>query len=207
MRNFLIVVVLAFLAWKWFSSSNGPDTTGMPQPSPTPADMSYPGTLAAAPKTREGAGSTAEITHEFEAMFDGEQRLEALSRSGNYTVVEVYLDTCAICRQLESTYPAFLQARKDVVIRKVHFPEQGFNFQFSGQTREEVEQQMKQAQGLMNAFAICGTPHIEVYAPDGAILAADRCGDKAGLKYLSDWIRDETGLEAWSGGAFTRTQG
>lgn len=206
MRNFLIVIVLGVLAWKFLGSS-GPDAGDGPQPSPTPADMSYPGSLAAAPKTRAEAQSTEQITREFDGMFESELRLEAMARPGNYTVVEVYLESCSICRQLESTYPAFLQARKDVVIRKVHFPERGMNMQIQGSTREEVEAEAKRLQGLMNAFAICGTPHIEVYAPDGAILAADRCGDKAGLKYLSDWIRDETGLDAWSGGAFTRTQG
>lgn len=139
--------------------------------------------------------------HEFQDLFDDHTLTSNLAVAGKYTVVEGYLDSCGICKTLEQKFPAFLEARKDVVIRKVRFEESN---SISFTSREHLENYVERMnmyrsnnfviEGDNASFNTCGTPHIEIYGPDKRIVAADLCSnqmDKSGLAYLNEWIAME----------------
>ena len=131
---------------------------------------------------------------EFQALLDGGGMLSSLALPGQYTVVEVYLDTCAICRKLESGFDAFTKRRSDVIIQRVHFPERGIQFSVNATTQAEADRQVREFSDRVNAFQVCGTPHVEIYGPGGEAVARDACGDKSGTRYLRRWMASETGL-------------
>ena len=147
--------------------------------------------------------------YEFTGMFDQNQPLSSLAKKGYYTVIEGYIDSCTICKRLEADFPAFLNKRRDVVIRKVHLPEGGVSKSFSGRTQQELAQQMDtyyQRLGRYNfnhvvktdsqyRLTTCGTPHVEIYGPDRQLIATDKCGKKnlkTGLNFLRNWIKAES---------------
>lgn len=119
---------------------------------------------------------------EFQPLFEAETPLSSLARDGVYTVVEVYINTCSICKQLERELPAFVATRKDVVVKRVHYPERGMSWPLSDALNMERR---------MNSYNICAMPHIEIYGPDGKALALDNCGDKDALHFLREWMTSE----------------
>ena len=125
---------------------------------------------------------------EFMTLFEEKKSFSHLASNKYYTVVEVYLNTCSICKRLESGYSPFLEKRKDVLIKKVHFPESGINFQISSQ------QEAEEIQTRMESYQVCGTPHVEIYGPDKNLISADNCGSKKGTNFLRQWISAETGI-------------
>ena len=146
--------------------------------------------------------------HEFTELFDKNKLFSSLAKQDYYTVIEGYIDTCMICKRLEADFQPFLDQRKDVVIRRVHFPEHGVNTSFTGNSQEEIMQQMADYHdrlGRYNFFhvvktstaynlTVCGTPHIEIYGPDQQLIATDKCGDtrlKTGFTFLKNWIKAE----------------
>jgi len=146
--------------------------------------------------------------YEFTELFNKGKPLSVLAEKNYYTVVEFYLDSCSICKRLESDFPAFLEHRQDVVIRKVRFPETGMSYSFPGPSQAEVTQQIaghfrRLALYNMNhvvktdseyLLSTCGTPHIEIYGPDKQLMVTDRCGEKnykGGLAFLRKWIKAE----------------
>lgn len=181
MRNGVILAVIVALAWHFLG--------------PLASDGGYAEALPPAPQERAGPGVT---TVQFTDLFAARRSFGDLALPGHYTVVEVYLDSCAICRRLETSFPAFLKARRDVVVRKVHFPEGGMQFDLQGTTREEIERSGAEMNARIKAYQVCGTPHIEVYDPQGQVLARDECGKKRGLAYLRGWIGSELGRPASS---------
>jgi uncharacterized protein len=136
----------------------------------------------------------ANRTVEFKALVDRKRSFDRLAKKGYYTVVEVYLDSCPLCRQLESGFKPLLAKRQDVYIRRVHYPEEGLQFSFNAATREEAEAQMTETNNLMQSYSLCGTPHVLVFGPDKKVLAADNCGSRDGTRFLRSWINTETGL-------------
>ncbi|HEY7840503.1 MAG TPA: phospholipid scramblase-related protein [Gammaproteobacteria bacterium] len=154
-------------------------------------ELKLPGGMQPPAPAAERAGAAIH-GQELHDLVERRRSLDTLATAGQYTVVEVYLDSCAICRQLESGFGRFTEKRRDVVIQRVHVPEDGLQISLSGSTRQEVEEQARAVQALMEP--ICGTPHVEVYGPDRRPLARDVCGDKSGTKYLRRWIASETGL-------------
>jgi len=151
----------------------------------------FPSAIDPPPPADEREGAPIRRT-EFRNLLDRRQPLSELAVAGQYTVVEVYLDSCAICRRLESGFQAFTDKRRDVTIRRVHFPEDGLQIEVSGATQQEMEANARSIQTLMDS--ICGTPHVEVYGPDRQPIARDLCGDKSGTEYLRGWIAAETAL-------------
>lgn len=122
------------------------------------------------------------VPQEFKPLFEAEAPLSSLAGDGVYTVVEVYIKTCSRCKQLERELPAFLKARNDVVVKRVHFPESGLGWPIS---------EAAQMEQRMDAYKICGMPHIEIYGPDGQVVAQDDCAHKDALHFLDDWIAAE----------------
>ena len=120
--------------------------------------------------------------HEFAPLFMDAKPLANLARDGVYTVVEVYINTCSTCKQLEAELPAFVAHRQDVVVRRVHFPEDGLSFS---------SDDSKAIAARIDSYHICGTPHVEIYGPDREPLHRDNCGAKDGLNYLRAWIAAE----------------
>jgi hypothetical protein len=161
------------------------------------------------PEAAAGSRSKSGIKiYEFTELFNQNKPLSKLARPDYYTVVEGYTDTCGICKRLEAEFPSFLNKRKDVLIRKVHFPENGVSQQFNGTSQEDVNRQMKsyyKRLGKYNfnhvvmtdaelQFNTCGTPHVEIYGPNKELIATDKCGEtseKAGLNYLRNWLAAE----------------
>ena len=158
--------------------------------------------------TGKGAGSSIK-TYEFTDLFDQNKAFSKLAKKDHYTVIEGYIDSCTICKKLESDFPKFLNNRKDVIIRKVHFPEGAVSPSFSGTTQEEVMQQVADYYERLGNYnfhhvvkteteyqlTTCGTPHIEIYGPDKKLIATDQCGEKnlkTGLTFLRNWIKSET---------------
>lgn len=147
-------------------------------------------------------------TYEFTELFEQNSPTSRLARKGYYTVVEGYIDTCAICKQLEADFIPFLRQRQDVVIRRVHFQENGAGQSFSGNSQQEIERQMVDYFERLGRYRFnhvvktdteyrirtCGTPHIEIYGPDQQLIAADECTEKnrkAGLAFIRKWIKAE----------------
>lgn len=147
--------------------------------------------------------------YEFTELFDQNKTFSKLAKKDYYTVIEGYIDTCTICKRLESDFPKFLKQRKDVMIRKVHFPEGGVSQSFSGSTQEEMMQQVADYHERLGRYnfnhivktdteyrlSVCGTPHVEIYGPDKKLIATDKCGEKnlkTGLNYLRNWIKSES---------------
>jgi len=162
-------------------------------------------TPVAAAGQRSGSGIKK---YEFTQLFDQNKLFSGLAKKDYYTVIEGYLDTCSVCKRLESDFPAFLKQRQDVLIRKVHFPEGGTNISFNGGSREEMLQQIADYHERLGRYnfnhvvktdteyqiSTCGTPHIEIYGPDKQLIATDKCGEKnlkTGLVYLKNWIKSE----------------
>ena len=129
----------------------------------------------------ERGGKSIE-TQDFETLFNADAPLASLAGSGGYTVVEVYINTCSICKQIERELPPFLKARNDVVVKRVHYPESGISTPVSEALSFEKR---------MNSYRICGTPHIEIYGPDGRAVAQDDCGNKDALNFLRAWMAAE----------------
>lgn len=125
---------------------------------------------------------------EFMSLFKDKKPFSQLSSDNYYTVIEVYLDSCSICKRLETGYDSFLKKRKDVLIKKVHFPEAGVNFTVSSQ------QEADDIQARMESYQVCGTPHVEIYGPDKNLISADNCGSKQGTNFLRHWMSAETGI-------------
>lgn len=125
---------------------------------------------------------------EFSTLFNQKKSFPALAHENYYTVIEVYLDSCSVCRRLESGFKPFLEQRRDVIIKKVHFPESGMNFTITS------EQEAAEIQARIDSYQVCGTPHVEIYGPDQQIIAKDNCASKAGTQFLRRWIGAETGI-------------
>lgn len=162
-------------------------------------------TPVAAAGQRNGSGIKK---YEFTELFDQNKIFSKLAKKDYYTVIEGYIDTCTICKKLESDFPGFLKQRKDVIIRKVHFPEGRVSQSFSGSSQEEMMQQMDDYYKRLGRYnfhhvvkteteyqlTTCGTPHVEIYGPDKKLIATDKCGEKnlkTGLNYLRNWIKSE----------------
>jgi hypothetical protein len=130
-------------------------------------------------------------THEFTDMFSNSMPTAALAVAGRYTVVEGYIDTCGICKVLESKFDSFLDNRQDVVIRRVHLPERGMNLSSEDDFRRLGEYRNHDVNLEKGTLTVCGTPHVEIYGPDQKILSTDECSnnnDKSGLTFLNNWI-------------------
>lgn len=161
------------------------------------------------PEAAAGSRSSSGIKkYEFTELFDRNRPLSKLAKTKYYTVIEGYTDTCSICKRLEADFPSFLKQRKDVLIRKVHFPEGGVSVGFSGNSQEEVNRQLAEYYERLGKYnfnhvvkteteyqlATCGTPHVEIYGPNKELIATDKCGEKnlkEGLNFLRNWIRSE----------------
>jgi hypothetical protein len=131
---------------------------------------------------------------EFETLFADGTSLASFARPGEYTVVEVYLDVCAYCREFEAGFDPFNDRRPDVSFVRVHHPGR-MNVQIHGTSREDVQRQADAYSAKMQSYGFCGTPHVEVYGPDRSLLAKDTCGSRAGTVYMWDWITQETGIK------------
>lgn len=143
----------------------------------------------AVPQQSSAQRSGKGISHlEFMEIFNAQKSFSDLTSENYYTVVEVYLDTCAICKRLEKGYDQFLDRRRDVLIKKVHFPESGISFLFTS------EDMMEDVQSRIESYRVCGTPHIEIFGPDGTLVSADDCTQKQGSDFLRYWISKETGI-------------
>jgi hypothetical protein len=139
---------------------------------------------------RDGAAVRRSV---FTDLLDRRQPLSALAVGGQYTVVEVYLDSCAVCRRLEAGFPDFTGRRRDTVIRRVHYPEQGIGLTVSATSEQEARRQIDDLRALMDSYQVCGTPHVEVYGPDREPIARDRCTDRSGTQFLRRWMAAESG--------------
>ncbi len=192
MKN-LIITVIAIIAGFMIFQKMDP-AAGFVQP-------------VAAAGERSGSGIRK---YEFSNLFERDKAFSSLAKEGYYTVIEGYINTCSICKALEADFPAFLNKRKDVLIRRVHFPEGGSSVSFSGDSQEEINEQIAEYHERLGRYnfnhvkktdagyqlSVCGTPHIEVYGPDRQLIATDTCGErnlKSGLKFLRNWIKAEKG--------------
>lgn len=166
-----------------------------------------PGFVVPAPAAGSRTGSGIN-TYEFSELFEQNKPLSKLAKTGYYTVVEGYTDSCAICKKLEADFTPFLRQRRDVLIRKVHFPENGISQSFTGTSQLVVNQQMADFHERLGRYNFnhvvkteteyritsCGTPHIEIYGPERQLIATDKCSEKnlkTGLAFIRKWIKAE----------------
>lgn len=140
-------------------------------------------------KTRKGSGIKQV---EFMTLFDANRPFKSLAKENYYTVVEGYINTCSICKRMEAGFPEFLKARKDVLIRRVHFPEGGMNFSFTGETQEEVEKEAQAINEKIKSYDFCGTPHVEIYGANKELIVADSCSRRPATEFLRKWMSAET---------------
>jgi hypothetical protein len=196
MKNILFIIIGIIVYILFFNNGNPISGSG------ASIDLFVPEVAAG---QRKGSGIKK---YEFTEMFDQNRLFSSLAKENYYTVVEGYIDTCSICKRLEADFPSFLRKRKDVLIRKVHFPEGNVNVSFSGNTQEEFMQQVAEYHEKMGRYnfnhvvktdkeyqmSTCGTPHIEIYGPDKQLIASDMCGEKnikSGLAFLKNWMKKE----------------
>lgn len=130
---------------------------------------------------------------EFSELFDNNISLASLARAGQYTVVEVYLDQCTYCRELEAALIPFREKRSDVGLVRVHHSGR-FQLDISGMSQQDAQRKVDQVNARMKSYHLCGTPHVEVYGPDRQPLGRDRCADRDGTVLLWNWIGKETGI-------------
>ena len=130
---------------------------------------------------------------EFNDLFDRDTTLSNLATPGHYTVVEVYLDQCTYCRELESALVKFQDQRKDVDVVRVHHPGH-MSANVRASTREELNQKMQALNDKMSSYQLCGSPHVEVYGPDKQALGLDTCKSRGGTAFIWNWITSETGI-------------
>ena len=186
MKNFLLVIVVFVIgAFLLKISGSGP---GFTIPS-------------AAAGSRE-ANIKKIKKYEYLDLFEKAKPTSKLAVKDHYTIIEGYIDTCSICKRLEAKFTPFLSKRKDVVIRKLHFPESSVSFSFNS-PEEQIEHFERMSIYNFNhvvidednvSFSTCGTPHIEIYGPDKKLIATDECGEKnskMGLDFLNNWIKAE----------------
>lgn len=119
-------------------------------------------------------------------LFDSGTSLSQLAESGQYTIVELYTVHCTTCKQLDREFPSFLKRRQDVAIKQVKL--------FSGSiffaSSEEMRAWNNRQDDIREMYRFFGTPHIEIYDPSGLPIARDYEGNKAGLKFLYEWLAD-----------------
>jgi hypothetical protein len=131
---------------------------------------------------------------EFETLFASDTPLSSFARHGEYTVVEVYLDVCAYCREFEAGFAPFNAQRADVSFVRIHHPGH-MNVHFKGHNAADMQRQAEDYKARMQSYGFCGTPHVEVYGPDRSLIAKDTCGSRAGTVFMWDWITNETGIK------------
>jgi len=131
---------------------------------------------------------------EFTDLFDHDIGFSSLATQGKYTVVEVYLDQCTYCRELEAAFGPFREKRSDVDIVRVHHPGR-LNNSISATSREELEAKMNAMKTKMDSYQLCGSPHVEIFGPDKRPLGLDTCKHRDGTAFLWDWIGSETGIQ------------
>lgn len=146
--------------------------------------------------------------YEFTELFENNTPTSRLARKGYYTIIEGYIDSCPICKRLEADFIPFLRQRPDVLIRRIHFPENGGGRSFSGNSQQEINRQVSDYYERLGRYrfnhvvrtdtsyqiSTCGTPHIEIYGPDKQLIAADLCAEKnekKGLIFLKKWLKSE----------------
>lgn len=130
---------------------------------------------------------------EFASLFDQGTSLQSLTTSGHYTVVEVYLDQCTYCRELESALGQFQKVRKDIDLIRIHHPGH-LNASVQASSQEELNQKMQAMNAKMESYQLCGSPHVEVYGPDREPLGMDTCRIRDGTSFVWNWITTETGI-------------
>ena len=100
------------------------------------------------------------VKQEFTDLFYQNRTLASLAQPDQYTVVEVYLDSCGVCKRLENNFPAFLAARHDVTIQRVRFPEYGFTPNIREANSTDPVQAREQLDKRIKSYNMCGTPHM-----------------------------------------------
>ncbi len=160
-------------------------------------------TREASPPALADARNSSEL-REFADLFNSDTSFASLATRGQYTVIEVYLDQCAYCRELEAALIPFREKRNDINLVRIHHPG-SINNSIQAHSREELESQLRIMNERMASYQLCGSPHVEVYGPDKKPLAVDSCKDHEGTAYLWNWITNETGIARRSApGLFTR---
>jgi len=161
------------------------------------------------PNFGEGRNAITSVSMiSFQQLLDDGKTFKDLVEDGRYTIIEGYVRKCAACKLLEAKFPAFVAAREDVVIRRILFNSDSSKL-FNAKTEAEHKKQVAEYGKTLSQFSVfdvkqnngetsigtCDTPHIEIYSPEGALLAADSCkqNHKQGLRFLEKWIKDETG--------------
>ena len=158
------------------------------------------------PRVVEPAREITQVRRlEFDKLLAEQTRFEDLAHAGYYTIIEGYTDSCGACRALEKQLPQLLSARGDVLLRRVRFSEHGGR-QFQAGNEASLRAQMEAYAEELASYrsfnvetgedgpriGTCGTPHVEIYGPDGRLLVGDSCDDqrvrKAGLGFLRRWL-------------------
>lgn len=70
---------------------------------------------------------------------------------------------------------------------------ENMSMSFTVDTQQAHERMLKEANERFQAYQVCGTPHIEIYAPGGEVIAKDVCADKQGTQFLRAWMRSPSG--------------
>jgi len=174
----VIFAALFFGAIYFFTDNDNFSASSIPIPEQTAVE-------------RKGTGIK---TYEFKNLLEQNRPLSKLAKQKYFTVVEVYLDSCLICKKLETGFKPFLAKRKDVLIRKVHVPE-NMNLSFTANSQEELNKLIEEMNAREKSYQICGTPHIEVYNQNKQLIVADNCSSKKATSFLKKWIKKETGIK------------
>lgn len=92
------------------------------------------------------------------------------------TVIEFWTLTSPECNELHKTYPAFLAARPDVVIKQVVIA--------SSWKTATIKQRFD--------IDMAAVPYVMIYGTDGKLVAQDVGRKRAGTDFLKKWIAMET---------------
>lgn len=149
-----------------------------------------PSILSFGPDIPEQTASVTRSTEKttLESLYKDKKPFSELALMGSITVVEVRSNTCGICKKLEKKFPAFQNARPDVLIYEVNLPDEGRRH---FQSQEAAEKWMKEEDEKFEMYNFGGTPHIEIYDSEGKLIIADKGRNKKATEFLEKWIDSE----------------
>ena len=125
---------------------------------------------------------------DIEDLFDDNIKLSDLAELDHYTIVEIYSRHCSASARLVKRVRKFLEDRTDVLLKRVKT--------FSGFIRFPTADGMTKEQwnarwgAIREMYPFYGTPHVEIYDPNGNLIAGDHQKHKTGLKFLKSWLTD-----------------
>jgi hypothetical protein len=127
-------------------------------------------------------------TQNLKWLYRQNKELNDLSEKGSYTVVFVTSPDCESCASQLNKLQAFTKKRRDVVVYKVS---SDLNPKVITEPGGLQDHQARYMKSVFEAYEMDRTPHVEVYGPNGELMASDKGESNSGTRYFKKWIEVE----------------